>query len=115
MFDADGRLINSSERWPVPDVNISDRAFFRAFKANSTAMPVLIELLHGRFIGELDNRVRARRPRPDGEFLGVVTRAIDAGELREILRFSGARGRRRDLDVSTATERCWRATRISRR
>jgi len=76
VFDADGRLINSSERWPVPDVNISDRAFFRAFKSNSTAMPVLIELLHGRFIGGwttvFAHRVRGR----NGEFLGVVTRAI---------------------------------------
>ena len=76
VFDADGRLVNSSERWPVPDVNISDRAFFRAFKSNSTAMPVLIELLHGRFIGGwttvFAHRVRGR----NGEFLGVVTRAI---------------------------------------
>jgi diguanylate cyclase (GGDEF)-like protein len=76
VFDADGRLINSSERWPVPDVNISDRAFFRAFKSGSTAMPVLVELVHGRFIGGwttvIGHRVRGR----NGEFLGVVTRAI---------------------------------------
>ena len=25
VFDSDGALINSSERWPVPNVNIADR------------------------------------------------------------------------------------------
>jgi diguanylate cyclase (GGDEF)-like protein len=76
VFDAEGKLINSSERWPVPNVNIADRAFFQAFKSGSTARPVLIELVHGRFIGGwatvIAHKVRGR----NGEFLGVVTRAI---------------------------------------
>ena len=38
VFDADGRLINSSETWPVPDVNIADRGYFKAFKSG-TATP----------------------------------------------------------------------------
>jgi len=30
VFAADGTLINSSEVWPVPDVNVSDRSYFKA-------------------------------------------------------------------------------------
>ena len=76
VFDADGRLINSSERWPVPNLNISDRAYFRTFKSGSTAAPLLIELVRGRFIGGwatvIAHQVRGR----NGQFLGVVARAI---------------------------------------
>ena len=32
VFDSEGTLINSSEAWPVPEIKIADRAFFKAFK-----------------------------------------------------------------------------------
>jgi hypothetical protein len=35
VFDADGDFINSSERWPVPSLNLSDRKYFKAFKTGS--------------------------------------------------------------------------------
>ncbi len=76
VFDADGKLINSSERWPVPNVNISDRAYFRTFKSGRTASAVVIELVRGRFIGGwatvIAHQVRGR----NGVLLGVVARAI---------------------------------------
>jgi diguanylate cyclase (GGDEF)-like protein len=76
VFDADGKLINSSESWPVPGINIADRAFFRAFKSGTAATPVLIELVQGRFSGGWATVISHRVTGPDGEFLGVVTRAI---------------------------------------
>src|SRR5258708_13929012 len=51
VVDSQGGVINSSERWPVRDLNISDRAFFKAFKSGSAAAPVLIELVQSRFAG----------------------------------------------------------------
>ena len=33
LFDADGALINSSIAWPVPAVNVADRAYFKTFKS----------------------------------------------------------------------------------
>src|SRR5262249_10444932 len=35
IFDADGVLINSSESWPVPNIRIADRNYFKAFKSGS--------------------------------------------------------------------------------
>ena len=32
IFDADGKLINSSGTWPLPAVNIADRAYFKTFQ-----------------------------------------------------------------------------------
>jgi hypothetical protein len=42
VFDAEGTFINSSERWPVPFLNLSDRDYFRAFKSGSNKGSVTI-------------------------------------------------------------------------
>jgi diguanylate cyclase (GGDEF)-like protein/PAS domain S-box-containing protein len=76
VFDADGRLINSSENWPVPAVSISDRNFFKAFKSGSSGATILIELVRGRFSNDWATVISHKVTGPNGEFLGVVTRAI---------------------------------------
>ena len=83
VFDADGKLINSSERWPVPDLSIADREFFRTFKSGGTAMPVLIELVRGRFIGGWATVIAHKVRGKNGEFLGVVTRAITPASFEQ--------------------------------
>jgi len=76
VFDSDGVLINSSESWPPPRVDIADRGYFKAFKSGSSARPVLIELVQGRFNGGWATVISYRVSGPEGEFLGLVTRAI---------------------------------------
>jgi diguanylate cyclase (GGDEF)-like protein/PAS domain S-box-containing protein len=76
VFDAEGRLINSSETWPVPDINVHDRAFFKALKSGSAAAPVVIELVRSRFSGDWAAVVSSKVTGPNGEFLGLVTRAV---------------------------------------
>ena len=75
VFDSEGRLINSSEVWPVPDVSISDRAFFKAFKSGAAEDPVLIELVWGRLYKSWVIIFAYKITGPNGEFLGLVTRA----------------------------------------
>jgi hypothetical protein len=84
VFDASGELINSSERWPVPDVRIADRAFFKAFKAGANE-PFRIELVQGRFAHGWATVVACRVTGPNGEFLGVVTRAIPPDSFETFL------------------------------
>jgi diguanylate cyclase (GGDEF)-like protein len=76
LFDANGILINSSELWPVPDVNISDRDFFKSFKSGTETGPVQIELVRGRIAGGWATIVAHKLTGPKGEFIGVVTRTI---------------------------------------
>lgn len=78
IFDADGALINSSEQWPVANVQIDDRNFFKAFKSGSQFERFRIELVRGRFQqgGGWATVVACKVTGPNGEFLGVVTRAI---------------------------------------
>src|SRR5258706_8596547 len=75
LFDSEGVLINSSETWPVPDIKVSDRPYFKAFKSGAAMMPVLVELVQSRFSGDLAIVFAHNVSGPRGEFLGVVTRA----------------------------------------
>ncbi len=76
VFDSDGALINSSENWPPPDIKIADRAYFKAFKSGPSATPVSIELVRGRFSKDWATVIAYKITGPNGEFLGLVTRAI---------------------------------------
>ena len=101
VFDADGRLINSSEHWPLPNVNVGDRDYFTTFKSGKAATPVLIQLVRGRFTGGWATVIAHRVNGPTGEFLGVVTRAITPASFEKFCRFPGTRRGRRDFDVSS--------------
>jgi diguanylate cyclase (GGDEF)-like protein len=83
VFDADGVLINSSEAWPVPPVKIADRAFFKAFKSGSAVRPILVELVQGRFSGSWATVIAHRVTGPEGDFLGIVTRAITPASFEQ--------------------------------
>ena len=83
VFDANGTLINSSDAWPVPDVQIADRAFFKTFKSGTATAPILVELLRSRFAGDWVTVVAHHVIGPGGEFLGVVTRAISPASFEK--------------------------------
>ena len=76
IFDSDGAFINSSEKWPAPSINISDRHYFQALKSGSTERPVLVELVQSRISNERTVVVARKISGPAGEFLGMVTRSI---------------------------------------
>jgi PAS domain-containing protein len=76
VFDADGKLINSSEVWPVPEISNADRGFFRSFKAGTESSPILIEQAQSRIAKGWATIVAQKVTGPRGEFIGVVTRAI---------------------------------------
>jgi diguanylate cyclase (GGDEF)-like protein len=77
IFDSDGVLINSSKAWPLPAVDIADRAYFKTFKSDSAPTPVLIELVQSRITGAGWTVLISRKMTgANGEFLGLVTRGI---------------------------------------
>jgi diguanylate cyclase (GGDEF)-like protein/PAS domain S-box-containing protein len=74
IYDAGGMLINSSEVWPIPTINVADRSYFRDLKAGSVVMPYEIEPVRSRISGELAALVASKMTGPNGEFLGIITR-----------------------------------------
>jgi diguanylate cyclase (GGDEF)-like protein/PAS domain S-box-containing protein len=76
VFDATGAFVNSSEKWPVPAINLSDRHYFQVFKVGSTQSQVLTELVQSRVSNGRTLVVARKVSGPTGEFLGMVTRSI---------------------------------------
>ncbi|TYL83184.1 EAL domain-containing protein [Bradyrhizobium rifense] len=88
VFDSNGVLINSSRRWPVPDVSVADRGYFNRLKNDPIAQEE-IEVVPGR-LGNGPAIVIARRVSGlHGEFLGMVTRAIAPEQLESYFASTG--------------------------
>ena len=77
LFDADGRLINSSEAWPVPEVDIADRTFFKALKFDPLSAPVLAESVQSRVTGARTLVIAHKLTGSKSEFIGVIGRGIE--------------------------------------
>ncbi len=76
VYDAEGTLINSSVVPVVPVVNIADRAYFKALKSSSEPAQHQIELVRSRFSGGWRTVIARKVVGPNGEFLGIISRAI---------------------------------------
>jgi PAS domain-containing protein len=77
IFDADGQLINSSGGWPVSDINIADRDYFKTFKSDPGSKIALAEPVRSYFTGRWTTVIAHRMSGPGGVFLGVMARRID--------------------------------------
>jgi diguanylate cyclase (GGDEF)-like protein/PAS domain S-box-containing protein len=76
IFDANGVLINSSETWPVRDIRVGDRNYFKALKSGSEFERFRVELVPGRFKDGWATVIACKVTGPKGQFLGIVARAI---------------------------------------
>jgi diguanylate cyclase (GGDEF)-like protein len=85
VFDANGQLINSSEAWPVADINIGDRNYFKAFKSGTASNRTLIELLQSRISHKWSVVVSRDIVSRDGKFLGLIARGIAPANLEAFL------------------------------
>ena len=83
IYNADGKLINYSRQWPVPDnINIADRDYFNAAKMGQASTPVLSAPVRNRATGSwVMNLVRCISG-PNGEFLGVISAAFELQYLQ---------------------------------
>ena len=88
VFDSSGVLINSSQRWPVADVRISDRAYFNKLKNNPERLEE-VEVVASRFSSAKAIVFARRISGPHGEFLGVVSRAIAPDVLEAFFASAG--------------------------
>ena len=99
IFDANGLLINSSESWPVPDIRVGDRNYFKTLKSGSEFERFRIELVPGRFKGGWATVIACKVSGPNGQFLAHRDAGDHAGQFREFLCLRGACARFLDLDA----------------
>jgi diguanylate cyclase (GGDEF)-like protein/PAS domain S-box-containing protein len=83
LFDAEGRLINSTAAWPVPAVNVADRAYFLTFKSDPQAPEMLVEAVYSRITGVWTTAIARKVTGPDGKLIGVVGRGIESSNFEK--------------------------------
>ncbi|NVN85147.1 MAG: EAL domain-containing protein [Rhodopseudomonas sp.] len=77
LFDQNGTLINSSGFWPVPEVNVADRNYFKEFKFNPRSAAILVEPAYSRVTGAWTIILARKLVGPNGEFLGSIGRGVE--------------------------------------
>jgi len=77
IINAQGRLINFSRQWPIPNINAADRDFLKAFRANPSLTSFISEPIHNRASGSRVVQLARKISGPNGEFLGLITTAIE--------------------------------------
>ena len=76
IVDARGKLLNSSRAWPVPDIDLSDRDYFRALANDPTLHSFESAPIRKRQTGVWTMYLAEKVTGRDGEFLGVVLSSI---------------------------------------
>jgi signal transduction histidine kinase/DNA-binding response OmpR family regulator len=101
MIDGDGKLINFSRYWPIPDVDISDRDYYQALKADSTLESFVSAPVRNRGSGSWNIYVARRLNDRNGEFMGLLLGALS---LQYIENFFGATALGLNTSISLVRE-----------
>ena len=86
IFDANGKLINFSRQWPLPDVNVADRNYFNIAKFDPDATSYLSEPVRNRVTGSWVTNLVRKISGPNGEFLGVISASFELQYLQNYFR-----------------------------
>jgi signal transduction histidine kinase/DNA-binding NarL/FixJ family response regulator len=101
MIDADGKLINFSRYWPIPDVDVSDRDYFKALRDDPTLERFISAPVLNRGSGTWNIYVVRRLNDPKGQFMGLL---LGAMSLQYLENFFGSTSRSLDTSISLARE-----------
>jgi len=82
IFSAQGRVINFSRQWPTPDIDITDRDFFKALQANPSLTSFIGEPVRNRATGTWVMHLARKISGPNGEFLGLISAAVELQYLQ---------------------------------
>ena len=83
VVSASGRLLNFSRGWPVPDVHLDDRDYFRALRDGRDKL-FLSEPVNNRGSGTPTIYLARRLSAPDGTFLGLVLGAVELSSFERL-------------------------------
>ena len=76
LINGHGRLINSSRYWPIPQIDVTDRDYFRTLRDDPEQIVFLSEPLQSRVTGAWTVFLARKFVSSDGKFLGLVLGAL---------------------------------------
>jgi signal transduction histidine kinase len=83
LIDAKGALLNWSDDGPVPELDLSDREYFRRLKVQDYPEALIGDPSKGRVTGKWLMFIVRRMNGPDGQLLGLVAGLIDTKYLAD--------------------------------
>src|SRR4051794_30865795 len=83
LFDASGKLINASSVWPIPELSVADRSWFKVFSSGPRSPAVLLEPVYSRLSGAWTTIIARKVTGSDGEFLGSISRGIEPSHFEK--------------------------------
>ncbi|MBI3704781.1 MAG: EAL domain-containing protein [Rhizobiales bacterium] len=72
LTDANGKLINFSRTWPIPDINSLDQDHTEAFRSDPYLMTLVSKPRHSQATGNWVLPIARKVIGPNGKFLGVI-------------------------------------------
>lgn len=84
VINAQGRLINFSRQWPIPNIDVSDRNFFEAFQSDPNLTSFISEPIRNRANGSWVVHMARKISGTNGEFLGLISAAIELQYIQNI-------------------------------
>ncbi|MGP9810287.1 ATP-binding protein [Rhodopseudomonas sp. NSM] len=76
MIDDKGKLINFSRYWPIPDVDVSDRDYFKALSSDANLETFISAPVRNRGNGSWNIYLARRLDDPNGKFMGMLLGAM---------------------------------------
>ena len=85
LFNAKGWLINSSEVWPVPDINVADRRYFKEFTSGRPTPDVIVEPARSKVTGQWRTIFARKIVGRDGEIIGFASRGVAPSHFEDFV------------------------------
>lgn len=77
LINAKGTLFNFSRSWPLPDIEVTDREFFKVLRSSAERTTFMGEPVRNRATGTWTIHLVRRVSGPDGAFLGLILGAME--------------------------------------
>ena len=85
LWSARGSLVNSSEMWPVPEVSVVDRGYFKQFMSGMPTPEVIVEPVVSR-VTKVWTTVFARKiTGRQGEIIGFAVRGVEPSHFEDFV------------------------------
>ncbi len=85
LFNAEGWLINSSEMWPVPDLNVRDRRYFRELTSGKPTPDVIVEPAVSRVTGKWTTLFARKIVDGNGAIIGFSSRGVEPSQFEDFV------------------------------
>ncbi len=83
LINSQGKLFNFSRFWPLPNIDVTDREFFKALKSNAQLTSFMGAPVRNRATGTWTFHLVRKVAGPNGEFLGLVLGAMEMQYFEE--------------------------------